>query len=148
MVSPGQASAFLTNAILSLTPSSGTSFTTSNLISTYGSLTVQCCQQHSAWHSTHYCGSVNTWHCLIKYLGHNYTQLSVTFQWHSQHFTLFLKPSKTDQQDRGTTIKSCKLTESTCLYHSMATYIALASHKDPYTTPLFCFSNGHQTQAS
>ena len=69
-------------------------------------------------------------------------------QWHSQHFTLFLKRSKTDQQGRGTTNKFCKLTKSTCLYHSMATYIALASHKDPYTIPLFCFSNGHQTQAS
>ena len=30
----------------------------------------------------------------------------------------------------------------TCPYHDMATYIALVSHKDPYTTPLFCFSNG------
>jgi len=35
----------------------------------------------------------------------------------------------------------CKLTKLTCPYHSMATYIALASPKDPYTTPLFWFSN-------
>ena len=63
-------------------------------------------------------------------------------QWHSQHFTLFLKRSKTDQQGKGTRINFRKLTKSTCPYHSMATYMALASPKDPYTTPLFCFSNG------
>ena len=63
-------------------------------------------------------------------------------QWHSQHFTFVLKQSKTDQQGRGTMISFCKLTKSTCLYHSMATYIALAPPKDPHTTPLFCFSNG------
>ena len=63
-------------------------------------------------------------------------------QWHSQHFTLFLKLSKTDQQGKGTTISFCKLTKSTCPYYSKATYIALASPKDPYTTPLFCFSSG------
>jgi len=39
-------------------------------------------------------------------------------------------------------IKFCKLTKLTCPYHDMATYIALESHKDPYTTPLFCFRNG------
>jgi len=39
-------------------------------------------------------------------------------------------------------INFCKLTKLTCPYHSMATYIALASPKDTYTTPLFCFSNG------
>ena len=36
----------------SLMPSSGTSSATSNPISTYGILNMQCCQQHSAWHST------------------------------------------------------------------------------------------------
>ena len=71
-------------------------------------------------------------------------QLHVTLsniQWHSQHFTL-LKPSKTDQQGRDTTTNFCKPVKLTCPYHSMATYIVLASPKDPYTTPLFCFSNG------
>ena len=63
-------------------------------------------------------------------------------QWHSQHFTLFLKQSKTDQQSRGTTINFCKLTKPTCTYHNMAAYIALASHKDLVITPLFCFSSG------
>ena len=63
-------------------------------------------------------------------------------QWHSQHFTFILKRSKTDQQGKGTMISFCKLTKSTCPYHSMATYIALAPPKDPHTTPLFCFSNG------
>ena len=60
----------------------------------------------------------------------------------SMHFTFFLKRSKTDQQGKGTIISFHKLTKSTSLYHSMATYIALAPPKDPYTTPLFCFSNG------
>ena len=62
-------------------------------------------------------------------------QLHTTFsdiQWHSQHFTLFLKRSKTNQQGRGTMIKFCKLSKLTCPYHDMATYIALVSHKDPY----------------
>ena len=63
-------------------------------------------------------------------------------QWHSQHFTPFLKQSKTDQQSRGTTINFCKLTKPTCTYHNMAAYIALASHKDLVIAPLFCFSNG------
>ena len=63
-------------------------------------------------------------------------------QWYSQYFTLFLKRSKTDQQGKGTMISFCRLTKSTCPYHSMTTYIALASPKDPCTTPLFCFSNG------
>ena len=63
-------------------------------------------------------------------------------QWHSQHFTFVLKRSKTDQQGKGTMISFCKLTKSTCPYHSMATDIALAPPKDPHTTPLFCFSNG------
>jgi len=88
-----------------------------------------------AWKSkTHF-----TWMTVFR------PQLHVTLsniQWHSQHFTR-LKPSKlTSRAARGTTINFCKLTKLTCLYHSMATYIALASPKDPYTTPLFCFSNG------
>ena len=37
-------------------------------------------------------------------------------------------------------INFCKLTKSTCPYHSMATYIALASPKDPYTSPLFALA--------
>ena len=57
-------------------------------------------------------------------------------------FTFFLKRSKTNQQGKGTVISFGKLTKSTCPHHSMATYIALAPPKDPYTTPLFCFSNG------
>ena len=35
-------------------------------------------------------------------------------QWDSQHFTFFLKQSKTDQQGKGAMISFCKLTKSTC----------------------------------
>ena len=97
---------------------------------------------HNSWlFAAHGLEIENTFHLDDKALR---PQLHVTLsniQWHSQHFTL-LKPSKTDQQGRGTTINFCKLTKLTCPYHSMATYIALASPEDPYTTPLFCFSNG------
>ena len=43
------------------------------------SLTVRCCQQHSAWHSMDYCGSVNTRHHPTKHVYHDYMQLSATF---------------------------------------------------------------------
>ena len=59
-------------------------------------------------------------------------------QWHSQHFTFFLKRSKTDQWGKGTVISFCKLTKSTCPYHSMATYVHLL--KTPTQHPYFALA--------
>ena len=69
---------------------------------------------------------------------HDYTQLPVILSGIPSNLPSFWGA---DQKGRDPMINFCKLTKLTCPHHSMATYIALASPKDPYTTPLFWFTN-------